>query len=88
MAGFILKLSHSLREAPLAHQDSEHRFSTPFRAAVDGGEPVLSEEFIAVVVPDAPSGEVLVVASRPGQASEILSRPSAPAETMALALKR
>lgn len=52
------------------------------RAAVDGGEPILSEEFIAVVVPDAPSGEVLVVASRPGQASEILSRPSAPAETM------
>jgi hypothetical protein len=46
------------------------------RATPAGGKSAISEDSIAVVVPDNPSGEVLVVASRPGQASEILARPS------------
>ncbi|HSM41331.1 MAG TPA: LysM peptidoglycan-binding domain-containing protein [Afifellaceae bacterium] len=49
------------------------------RSAVADGEKILSDEFIAVVVPETPDGEVLVVASEPGKASEILARPSATA---------
>jgi len=49
------------------------------RSAVADGEKILSDEFIAVVVPETPDGEVLVVASEPGKASEILARPSASA---------
>ena len=46
------------------------------RSTKDDGEQALSEEFIAVVIPEKPTGEVLVVASKPGQASEILARPA------------
>ena len=59
-------------EKPLA--PGNHDLS--LRSTKDDGEQALSEEFIAVVIPEKPTGEVLVVASKPGQASEILARPA------------
>ena len=58
-------------EKPLA--PGNHDLS--LRSTKDDDEPSFSEEFIAVVIPENPTGEVLVVASKPGQASEILARP-------------
>ncbi len=54
------------------------------RATPSDGAAIMSEEFIAVVIPESPAGEVLVVASRPGKASEILARPEATEQATAV----
>ncbi len=52
-------------------------YDLSLKATTSEAEASLSEEFIAVMIPESSTGDVLVVASRPGQASEILARPQA-----------